>query len=123
MADSGGTDAQSSSIERSVKPYRGEYPTYDRLPVQGVAREEIVRMMEAMRAREEDRWADGFASGSVYNGDPEHIAFLNEVYALNSQANPLHADLWPSTVKFEAEIVAMAARMLGDVDGVCGTVS
>ena len=80
-------------------------------------------MMEAMRAREESRWADGFASGSVYNGDPEHIAFLNEVYALNSQANPLHADLWPSTVKFEAEIVAMAARMLGDVDGVCGTVS
>ncbi len=122
MADSGDTDAQ-SSIERSVKPYRGEYPTYDRLPVQGVARKEILRMMEAMRAREESRWADGFASGSVYNGDPEHIAFLNEVYALNSQANPLHADLWPSTVKFEAEIVAMAARMLGDVDGVCGTVS
>ena len=28
-------------------------------------------MMEAMRAREESRWADGFASGSVYNGDPE----------------------------------------------------
>ena len=49
MADSGDTDAQ-SSIERSVKPYRGEYPTYDRLPVQGVAREEILRMMEAMRA-------------------------------------------------------------------------
>jgi glutamate/tyrosine decarboxylase-like PLP-dependent enzyme len=122
MADSGDTGAQ-SSIERSVKPYRGEYPTYDRLPVQGVARAEILRMMEAMRAREEDRWADGFASGSVYNGDPQHIAFLNEVYALNSQANPLHADLWPSTVKFEAEIVAMAAGMLGDVDGVCGTVS
>ena len=81
MADSGDTDAQ-SSIERSVKPYRGEYPTYDRLPVQGVARKEILRMMEAMRAREESRWADGFASGSVYNGDPEHIAFLNEVYAL-----------------------------------------
>ena len=80
-------------------------------------------MMEAMREREQDRWEDGFASGSVYNGDPEHIAFLNEVYALNSQANPLHADLWPSTVKFEAEIVAMAAHMLGDVDGVCGTVS
>ena len=122
MAESADTDAQ-SSIERSVKPYRGEYPTYDRLPVQGVPRAEILRMMEAMRAREQDRWADGFASGSVYNGDPEHIAFLNEVYALNSQANPLHADLWPSTVKFEAEIVAMAARMLGDVDGVCGTVS
>ena len=62
-----------------------------------------------MRAGEESRWEDGFASGCVYNGDPEHIAFLNEVYALNSQANPLHTDLWPSTVKFETEIVAMTA--------------
>jgi glutamate/tyrosine decarboxylase-like PLP-dependent enzyme len=112
-----------SSIERSVKPYRGEFATYERLPAEGVPRAEIIRTMEAMRAREQDRWEDGFASGSVYNGDPEHIAFLNDVYALNSQANPLHADLWPSTVKFEAEIVAMASHMLGGVDGVCGTVS
>ena len=45
-------------------------------------------MMEAMRAREQDRWADGFASGSVYNGDPEHIAFLNEVYATQLAGQP-----------------------------------
>ena len=76
-----------------------------------------------MRDREQERWEDGFASGSVYHGDPEHVAFLNEVYAISSQANPLHADLWPSTVKYEAEIVAMAANMLGGVPGVCGTVS
>jgi glutamate/tyrosine decarboxylase-like PLP-dependent enzyme len=112
-----------SPIEKSVKPYRAEFPTYDRLPAQPVARDEILRMMAELRTREEDRWADGYASGSVYHGDPAHIAFLNEVYALNSQANPLHADLWPSTVKFEAEIVAMTARMLGDVAGVCGTVT
>ncbi|MGH8979376.1 MAG: pyridoxal phosphate-dependent decarboxylase family protein [Acidimicrobiia bacterium] len=116
-------DQTQSSIERSVKPYRGEFATYDRLPAEGVRRADIIRTMEAMRAREQDRWEDGFASGSVYNGDPDHIAFLNDVYAINSQANPLHADLWPSTVKFEAEIVAMAADMLGGVDGVCGTVS
>ena len=36
-----------------------------------------------------------------------------EVYALNSQANPLHTDLWPSAVKYESEIVAMTASMLG----------
>ena len=52
---------------------------------------------------------------------------MNEVYALNSQANPLHPDLWPSAVKFEAEIVAMTATMLGGgeagVPTVCGTVS
>lgn len=112
-----------SSIERSVKPYRGVLPTFDRIPEQGVPRDEVLRMMEQMRDREQARWADGYASGSVYHGDPEHIDFLNRVYALNSQANPLHADLWPSTVKFEAEIVAMTADMLGGVPGVCGTVT
>src|SRR5262245_49564889 len=122
MADANEGSGQ-SSIEASVKPYRGALPTFDRIPADGIGRDEVLRLMREMRDREQDRWEDGFASGSVYNGDPEHIAFLNEVYAINSQANPLHADLWPSTVKFEAEIVAMTARMLGDVDGVCGTVS
>ncbi len=66
-----------------------------------------------MAELEAARWEDGYASGSVYNGDPDHIDFLNEVYALNSQANPLHTDLWPSAVKYESEIVAMTATMLG----------
>jgi glutamate/tyrosine decarboxylase-like PLP-dependent enzyme len=112
-----------SSVEKAVKPYRGEYPTYDRIPAKGLDRAEVIEQIEEMAARERDRWQDGFASGSVYNGDPEHIEFLNRVYAVTSQANPLHADLWPSTVKFEAEIVAMTANMLGGVPGVCGTVT
>ena len=77
--------------------------------------------------REAPKWRDGFASGAVYHGGDEHVAFLNEVYALNSQANPLHPELWPSAVKYEAEVVAMTASMLGGgaggVDTVCGTVS
>ena len=35
------------------------------------------------------------------------------MYAAHSQSNPLHPDLWPSAAKFEAEIVAMTAGMLG----------
>ncbi len=49
----------------------------------------------------------------MYHGDPEHVAFLNRVYAAQSQSNPLHPDLWPSATKFEAEIVSMTAGMLG----------
>ncbi len=56
---------------------------------------------------------DGYASGSVYHGDEDHVRFMNEVYAANSQSNPLHSDLWPSTTKYEAEIISMTARMLG----------
>jgi hypothetical protein len=37
----------------------------------------------------------------------------------------LHADIWPSTVKFEAEIVSIAVAMLGGGDDpeICGTLS
>ena len=69
--------------------------------------------MERLAAAEERAWRNGYASGAVYHGDPEHIAFLNRVYAAQSQSNPLHPDLWPSATKFEAEIVAMTADMLG----------
>jgi sphinganine-1-phosphate aldolase len=80
--------------------------------------------MEAMRMEEESHWRDGYISGAVYHGDQEHIDFLNQVYALNSQSNPLHADVWPSANKFEAEIVAMTSDMLGGAGlDVCGTLS
>ena len=75
---------------------------------------------------EEKRWKDGLVSGAVYHGDSEHIDFLNEVYALQSQSNPLHSDLFPSASKFESEIVSMTAQMLGadkTDDEVCGVVT
>jgi sphinganine-1-phosphate aldolase len=59
-------------------------------------------------------------SGAVYHGEEEHIAFVNRVYALHSQSNPLHADLWPSATKFEAEVVAMTASMLGAAEANAG---
>jgi glutamate/tyrosine decarboxylase-like PLP-dependent enzyme len=73
----------------------------------------VLRELQALESQEEARWRDGKVSGAVYNGDTEHIDFLNRVYALHSQSNPLHADLWPSATKFEAEVVAMTAGMLG----------
>jgi len=68
--------------------------------------------MASLHDLEASRWEDGFVSGAVYHGDEDHIRFLNRVYALNSQSNPLHFDIWPSATKFEAEIVSMTANML-----------
>ena len=102
-----------SGIEDELKPYKDEFPTYARLPEAGLERGAILDEMGALRDIEDDRWVDGFVSGAVYHGDQGHIDFLNRVYALNSQSNPLHADIWPSTTKFEAEIVSMTAHMLG----------
>ncbi|MBI3161876.1 MAG: aminotransferase class V-fold PLP-dependent enzyme [Chloroflexi bacterium] len=113
-----------TEMEKSAKPYKDTFPTFTRIPAKGRDRAEILGEMEAMRRREESQWKDGFVSGAVYHGDSAHIDFLNQVYAINSQSNPLHADVWPSAGKFEAEIVAMTGSMLGGSGlEVCGTVS
>jgi glutamate/tyrosine decarboxylase-like PLP-dependent enzyme len=106
-------DRMLAGMEASVKPYRGQVASFPRLPAQGVPRDEILRQVDDLAARERPRWRDGLASGAVYHGGDDHIAFLNRVYAITSQVNPLHADLWPSAAKYEAEIVAMTAAMLG----------
>jgi len=116
----------------TIKSYRQRFATYTSIPPAGRPRQAILAEMEQMRALEAARWGKGYASGAVYHGAQDHTDFLNNVYALNSQANPLHADLWPSAIKFESEIVAMTAGMLGAGNSgaepgtsgeICGTVS
>jgi glutamate/tyrosine decarboxylase-like PLP-dependent enzyme len=102
-----------SEIERALKPYRGRFPEFARLPAAGRPRDEVLADVEAMAGMERERWQSGHASGAVYHGDPEHVDFLSRVYTLHSQSNPLHVDLWPSATKFEAEIVSMTAGLLG----------
>lgn len=113
-------------LVKALKPYRGEAPTFDRLPESGLPRDEIVDQIMKLYKKEEPRWRNGRVSGAVYHGDQGHIDFQNKVYSIQSQANPLHMDVWPSTTKFEAEIVSMTAHMLGSDktdDEIVGTVS
>jgi sphinganine-1-phosphate aldolase len=119
-------------LEALVKPYRGKFDAYAEIPDQGRHSSDILNEMEALAKLEQSRWEEGYASGAVYHGDADHIDFLNRVYAMNSQSNPLHTDLWPSSAKYESEIIAMTAKMLGagpDVGGsdsdkqICGAVS
>lgn len=123
-----------SNAERSatIESYRRRFETCARIPQVGRGRDDILAEMEAMTSLEAARWSAGYASGAVYSGAEDHIEFLSKVYAINSQSNPLHADLWPSAIKFESEIVSMTAAMLGaDQSGaepgtpeeICGTVS
>jgi sphinganine-1-phosphate aldolase len=113
-------------MEAGLKPYRNEFPSLDRLPEVGRDREAIIRDLQTLKDREESRWKDGLVSGGVYHGDAGLIDFLSSVYAMHSQSNPIHSDVWPSASKFEADIVAMTAHMLGAAaahDEICGTVT
>jgi sphinganine-1-phosphate aldolase len=116
-------------LEGSLKPYRGTVVSYAALPDKGRPRGEILELMRGLKRHEESKWKKGFVSGAVYHGDAGHIDFLNQVYGINSQSNPLHSDVWPSIAKYEAEIVSMTAAMLGagqagaGAEEICGTVT
>lgn len=115
-----------AAMQASLRPYAGEIPVHTSLPEDGVPRATVLGQIETMARAEHDRWSAGRSSGAVYQGDQSHIDFLNQVYALQSQNNPLHLDIWPSGSKFEAEIVAMTAEMLGSEltdSEIVGTVS
>jgi len=112
-------------VVHSLKPYHDVLERRSKLPAAGLTREAILGEIRHVSSEEGRRWRGGKVSGAVYHGDPGHIEFLNQVYALQSQNNPLHADVWPSTSKFEAEIVAMTAAMLGGdaAPEACGVVT
>ena len=113
-------------IEQALKPYRGRLHSNERLPADPRPREEILDELRLMAEEEREAWQGGRVSGAVYEGDADHVAFLNEAYSIHSQSNPLHLDVWPSAAKFEAEIVSMTAAMLGADqagDEICGTVT
>ena len=120
------TESMISDLASIVKPYTGKFQSYNKLPESGIDRNEILDEIKKITNLEEKHWKEGLVSGAVYHGDSEHIDFLNEVYALQSQSNPLHSDLFPSASKFESEIVSMTAQMLGadkTDDEVCGVVT
>ena len=117
------SEAMMRELSKSLKPYRDDFASFARLPEKGVERKTILAEMEKLASIEQARWKEGLVSGAVYNGDDAHVEFLSRVYAINSQSNPLHADVWQSTTKFEAEIVAMTAHMLSGDYQICGTVS
>ena len=78
-------------LRKAAKPYKGKLEAHAALPSEPMSRSDILAEMLETQTQETARWKDGYVSGAVYHGDPEHIAFLNEAYAITSQTNPLHS--------------------------------
>lgn len=119
-------DEMMAHMRESVKPYKGKVPEFRQIPENGLEKESVIDMMSDLQEKESEKWSKGYVSGAVYHGDKDHIDFLNRIYAIHSQSNPLHSDIWPSSAKYEAEIVSMTADMLGSGrtrDEICGVVS
>jgi hypothetical protein len=94
------------------------------LPAHGVKKEEILNLIQTAIKKEDVIWEKGHLSGAVYNGQKDHIEFLNKCYSFYSISNPLHPDIWPSVMKFDSEIISMTASLVnGGNDKICGTTS
>jgi sphinganine-1-phosphate aldolase len=113
----------------SLFPYVDRYPVCRTFPEQGRPRAELIAEIEAMSAAEDAAANDGKISGSIYSGDHEHYAFLNEVFGHYSHANVLQRDVYPSATRFEGEIIAMTADLMHggeahpDASEVCGVIT
>lgn len=75
-------------------------------------------------ARQHDvRWRDGKAFSLVYRVDDEVSEVLHQAYTLFFSENGLNPMAFPSLRKFETEVVAMTAALLGGDDQVTGTMT
>lgn len=112
-----------AAIEERFRPYGKSYPEFTRLPREGLAQREVLSLLRSFQTEEEKRWRDGYVSGGVYHGESDHSGYATEAYAIASQTNPLHPDVWPSLVKMEGEIIAMTAGMLNGGSSTRGAVT
>jgi len=91
-------------------------------PSTGKSKDEVLAMMRT--ARDHDvQWQKGRAFSLVYHAGKEVDELLKEVSLLFFSENGLNPTAFPSLRKFETEIVAMAASLLGGDDHTAGTVT
>ena len=96
----------------SFYPYASEYPVVRGLPEQGRPREEVLAELHSMAEREDASWENGKVSGSMYCGDKEHYAYLDEAFSLYGHMNALQRDVCPSSTRFEGEMIAMGLDLM-----------
>lgn len=93
-------------------PYAERFGVISKFPEKGRPREEILSELSEVAKEEDSFWQTGQCSGTMYCGDTDHYAFLNEVYANYSHVNALQRDICPSATRFEGEITAMALDLM-----------
>ena len=89
-------------------PYADRFPVHNGLPESGLPQAEVLAQLNSMATEEDAFWETGKCSGTMYCGDHEHYAFLNQAFGLFSHTNALQRDMCPSATVFEGEIIAMA---------------
>ena len=83
-------------------PYADRFEIHRALPETGLTRQEVLTQLHTMAGEEDRFWETGKCSGTMYCGDHDHYAFMNEAFGLFAHVNVLQRDMCPSATKFEA---------------------
>ena len=82
------------------------------MPSEGRPHQSILEDLRGIATEEDAFWETGKCSGTMYCGDHDHYAFMNDVFALFSHTNILQRDMFPIATKFESEVIAMTLDLL-----------
>jgi sphinganine-1-phosphate aldolase len=92
------------------------------LPQKGSSRKDVLETMRS--ARDHDlHWQQGRVFGLVYHVNDEIDDLLKEAYTMFFSENGLNPTAFPSIKKFESEVLAMTASLLGGYENVCGNMT
>lgn len=94
-----------------------------KLPEKGWNQEEILQEATKYTGYGTFSWEDGFASGTVYNGNKTLTELMTKVYGMSAWSNPLHPDVFPGVRKMEAEVVRMCCTMFHGDASSCGVMT
>jgi len=91
-------------------------------PEKGRSKQEVLAAMRD--ARDHDvRWQQGRVFGLVYHISEEIDDLLKEAYTMFFAENGLNPTAFPSLRRFETEVIALTAALLGGDENVVGTMT
>ncbi len=93
-----------------------------RLPRQGTDKRRLFREMDKARAHDV-RWREGRVFSLVFDGGEDVHEVAREAYMKFFAENALNPTAFPSLRKFESEVVAMTASLLGGDEQVVGNMT
>lgn len=92
------------------------------LPTKGSPPEEVLNFMRSFR-NQDTRWKEGRTFSLVFYAGDELLEFLKDAYTMFFSENGLNPGAFPSLRRFEAEVIAMTANLLGGDAKVCGNMT
>lgn len=90
-----------------------------KIPAQGLSQEALFEKMESYRENDVT-WRDGRTWAYVYDAGPEVESVIKKAYMSFLSENALDPTVFPSLLRFENEVIAMAADHLNGDENVVG---